>query len=575
MTLYLKYRPQKLSDIDIKSVRESVSKILLSGKIPHAFLFIGTKGTGKTSTARIVAKYVNCQSNEQESDLPCNECESCVSITKGENLDVIEIDAASHRGIDDIRLLRETIKLAPFKSKYKVYIIDECHMLTTEAANALLKTLEEPPRHVIFILATTNPEKLLPTVLSRCTVINFTKATTEEIVSRLELIAKNENVEYQIEALRLIAQFADGSFRDAVKKLEQCIVENIALENESVNQYLFHSKEFSPNELIELINAGKIKESLNLIENSLKLGVSAKIMIESLLNYLRKLILSKIIEEDDLLPSIDADILTDYVNLLLNASRDMEVSSVEQLPLEIFVIKACNLQVKSSENKGNFAKLRKKESVDVFENESVNSGTSPSNFHSVLQKKLGFRNVNSKLDSNAFLQVNNNYSLDDRVQMAKYGQNQENTNRQNHKLNPVKDDTARNCIDLLPDQWQMILAKIRLVNSSTEALLRAAKPISYDGNKLVLGVYYKFHKERLESRPHIDVVYDVVRGILFFLRKIDFVLIDSSINVFEHQSMTIAEHSSTECSLMSSKDLVLTEASDNDIVKVAKELFKD
>ncbi|MCS7092698.1 MAG: DNA polymerase III subunit gamma/tau [Patescibacteria group bacterium] len=576
MTLYLKYRPQKLSDIDIKSVRESVSKILFSGKIPHAFLFIGTKGTGKTSTARIVAKYVNCQANKEKDHLPCNECESCVSITKGENLDVVEIDAASHRGIDDIRSLRETIKLAPFKSKYKVYIIDECHMLTIEAANALLKTLEEPPSHVIFILATTNPEKLLPTILSRCTIINFTKATTEEIVSRLESIVKNENVGYQIEALRLIAQFADGSFRDAVKKLEQCIVENIALNNESISQHLFHSNDFSPSELIELIYSGKVKESLNLIENSLKLGVSAKTMIERLLNYLRRLILSKVVGDDNSLPSIGVDILTNYVNLLLDASRDMQLSSIEQLPLEIFVIKAGNLCAKSPENKGNSLQAQQEKSVDVSGNDPFRSKESLSDCDSYLPKKVSFSNENRVLKSDTDLQVSGSSVHKDVMKTNESDQCQENKNGDSRNLDQVKEKQEkidRGYRNLLADQWQIILTKIRLMNSSTEALLRAAKPISYDGNKLVLGVYYKFHKERLESNPHKDIIYKVVESTFGMLDKIDCVLTDPPNSIVGQQTVQ-ALSTSTNKSILSDEDLVLTEANDDDIVDLAKELFR-
>ena len=159
--LYLKYRPKNIDELDLKVAREALSEIVKSGNIPHAFLFSGPKGTGKTSAARILSKIVNCENRKKGAINPCNKCESCKSIDKGASLDIIELDAASHRGIDDIRALKEAIKLSPSSSEKKIYIIDEAHMLTTEASNALLKTLEEPPSHALFVLATTNPEKLI------------------------------------------------------------------------------------------------------------------------------------------------------------------------------------------------------------------------------------------------------------------------------------------------------------------------------------------------------------------------------------------------------------------------------
>lgn len=571
MTLYLKYRPQKLSDIDIRSVRESISKILLSGKIPHAFLFSGTKGTGKTSTARIVAKYVNCQAKKSKDKLPCNECESCISITKGENLDVIEIDAASHRGIDDIRTLRETIKLSPFKSKYKVYIIDECHMLTTEAANALLKTLEEPPNHVIFILATTNPEKLLPTILSRCVIINFTKAKAEEIVGRLKLISKKESVNYTTEALQLIAQVADGSFRDAVKKLEQCIVENISLDYESVSQYLFHSRDFSPSKIIELIYLGQTKECLDLIERSLDLGVTAKTMLEILLKYLRDMVLARTEGKDEILPDIGMQELLSYVDLLLDASRDMSVSSIEQLPLEIFVIKASRLRKNLADEKISSDELQSKDKTleladgnayiqkSLNQNHTTSSSLNSSSNH---EDEIGLSNnsvskIQDTIDKDSGNENGSKSALKFSVEKTK--KVSEHLNGKVRELSSV--------------EWQTVLTKIRLINSSTEALLRVAKPISYDGQNLLIGVYYKFHKERLESKPHKDIVYKAIEDTFGVLEKVDCVLIDPPVDIIGQKAGQVSYPSTSASEYSSSKNVVLTEAQEVDIVNAAKELF--
>jgi DNA polymerase-3 subunit gamma/tau len=239
-TLYLKYRPQKIDELDIAEARESLGKIVKSGEVPHAFLFSGPKGTGKTSAARIIAKIVNCESGGAK---PCDKCDQCKSISVGGNIDVIEIDAASHRGIDDVRTLRDAVKLSPAQAKKKVYIIDEAHMLTTEASNALLKTLEEPPEHVMFILATTNPEKLIPTIRSRTTNINFRKATDDEVIRSLLRVVAGEKKKISEASLSLIAKAANGSFRDATKILEQLFTEEKSLAEEDIKEYLFQTKE--------------------------------------------------------------------------------------------------------------------------------------------------------------------------------------------------------------------------------------------------------------------------------------------------------------------------------------------
>jgi DNA polymerase III, subunit gamma and tau len=195
MVFYRKYRPQKIDDLDSKEVRETLTSVLSQESPHHAFLFTGPKGLGKTSSARIVAKVINCTTpaiKRKNGFEPCDQCESCVSIANGTNMDILEIDAASNRGIDEIRDLKEKIRLAPASSKMKVYIIDEVHMLTTEAFNALLKTLEEPPMHAMFILCTTEAQKVPATIISRCFHIAFKKATEDELVRSFQRIAKGE-----------------------------------------------------------------------------------------------------------------------------------------------------------------------------------------------------------------------------------------------------------------------------------------------------------------------------------------------------------------------------------------------
>jgi len=225
---YLKYRPHTVSDLDNLAPAETIRTILKSKSLPHAFLFIGHKGTGKTSTARIFAKAVNCQSNvyagKGTSIEPCNECSNCKSIDKSSFSDVTEMDAASNRGINEVKeLIRET-SLMPMSGKYRVYIIDEAHMITNDGFNALLKTLEEPPETVIFILATTNLEKVPKTIVSRCVLVQFGSAKIEEIVHMLRRIKVGEKLDISNEALEIIAQHCDVSFRDGAKILEEIVM---------------------------------------------------------------------------------------------------------------------------------------------------------------------------------------------------------------------------------------------------------------------------------------------------------------------------------------------------------------
>ncbi len=263
-TFYLKYRPQIIKELDLTSVREQLTQILQSKSIPHAFLFSGPRGLGKTSAARILAKAVNCENKNRKSIEPCDKCSSCKNITKGIALDVIEIDGASNRGIDDIRALRDSVATSPVNLNKKIYIIDEVHMLTKEAFNALLKTLEEPPEHVIFIFATTAPERIPDTILSRVFNIKFSIPTKDEVARCLNRVAINEKINLQDSVIDLIYKQSEGGFRDSVKMLEQLsfIDKNITLE---VFESLFSKLDLA--KFFKFINDANIRDGIQYIKN--------------------------------------------------------------------------------------------------------------------------------------------------------------------------------------------------------------------------------------------------------------------------------------------------------------------
>lgn len=269
ITLYRKYRPKNFEEVaGQKEIVKTIKTSLRNGKTSHAYLFTGPRGVGKTTLARLIAKGVNCLENGI-TDEPCNRCENCLAINNGTFLDMVEIDAASNRGIDEIRQLKEKINYQPVKGRKKIYIIDEVHMLTKEAFNALLKTLEEPPEHVIFILATTEADKILPTIISRCQRYDFKTLSLNDMKEQLRFIGKNEGVDIPDDVLELIYESSGGSVRDAVSILERimvtCLGEEITLEKseevlgvtsvKKMEEFLMEIKEKNYTKLVKTLDS--------------------------------------------------------------------------------------------------------------------------------------------------------------------------------------------------------------------------------------------------------------------------------------------------------------------------------
>lgn len=338
MVFYRKYRPQKIEELDNERVRETLVAVL-SKSPPHAFLFTGPKGLGKTSAARIVAKVLNCERGSKKNIEPCNKCYQCQSITSGNNLDVIEIDGASNRGIDEVRDLREKVKLSTAAASKKVYIIDEVHMLTQEAFNALLKTLEEPPSHVVFIFCTTEPQKVPATIASRCFHVPFTIAIKEELLRSFKRIVSGEKLKIDKEALEAIASLSDRSFRDGAKILEELVAKakNKKITKEVVEKHYQVSNITSHIENIrELLRSKRLKTALELVSDLNEQGVDSKYFVEQLIENLHQELISKITVGDQ-----DIGELKNLLVLLSKAHQEIKYAVIPSLPLELAIVEYC------------------------------------------------------------------------------------------------------------------------------------------------------------------------------------------------------------------------------------------
>ncbi|NMB91908.1 DNA polymerase III subunit gamma/tau [candidate division WWE3 bacterium] len=448
---YTKYRPQKFTEIcRPNEAADVLAKQVQTGKTVHAYLFVGPRGTGKTTVARILAKALNCIKVKANGD-PCDKCTNCESIKSGSYVDLIEIDAASNRGIDDIRDLKDKIKLAPTMGKKKIYIIDEVHMLTTEAFNALLKTLEEPPKNTHFILCTTEDHKVPATIKSRCQVFRFKRATVGQIVEKLNKIAESENIKISDLELKKIAEASLGGFRDAETLLQQVVEGDI-----NIDSLLSASSKEKYIECVDYLINCKVSKALSIVNAVFEEGVDLYVWVGELLKYLRTLMFIKsgVSESaaevtDEIIEAtkqqakkVDLKWLVNTTNTLLEAHKSIRSSFIPQLPVEVAIVEICSYgleddcsaQKKGGDDKGKVAR-KDDDADDLLEKGKDGSGLSE------------------------------------------------------RPIIPMKK---------IKSQWDSFIKQSRELNHSITALLTSSKPLRVEGSFLVLEVFYPFHKERLE-----------------------------------------------------------------------------
>lgn len=465
--LYRKYRAKDFNElIGLKNITDTITSSIKNQNFPHAYLFSGAKGTGKTSLARIIAKAINCENPKNGN--PCNECKSCISITNGKFLDLVEIDAASNRGINEIRALRDQTNFLPSEGKYKTFIIDEAHMLTNEAFNALLKTLEEPPEYVVFILATTEGHKIPATISSRCQRYSLNTANKDHIKKKLEYIIQNEDIKIEPEAINLIIANAQGSYRDAESILDKVIglyksrQDKITLDE--IESLLGLVDIEAVKNWLECLFNKDTKKAIEILNKVVNEGKNLSQFIKQTLEACRNELILNFTENK----KQNTQELIRIIELLSIANSQLKDSPIPQLPIEIAIVKICNSEPEITKLKGVINRKSGNQHQKKFIN---NISTVKGAIKSIPQRIIAIKN--------------------------KDGEKPKEIN-----------------LDKLNSKWDKIIQEIKPFNNHLSAFLKKSRVKTLVGNKIILEVPYKFHKLRIESTKSRNALEIITKKIL-------------------------------------------------------------
>ncbi len=483
--LYRKFRPDNFNDVKGQEhIVTTLKNQVKAGRIGHAFLFCGSRGTGKTTVAKVLGKVVNCENPEEGN--PCNQCHMCKGIDNQTTMNVIEIDAASNNGVDSVREIVEEVRYSPTEGKYKVYIIDEVHMLSTGAFNALLKTLEEPPSYVIFILATTEVHKIPITILSRCQRYDFKRITIDIITDRLSELMDEEGVQVEEKALRYIARVADGSLRDALSMLDQCISfylgENITYDNVLEVLGAVDTKIYS--DLLNMIERQDVTACIRLLDDIESHGSELGQFVTEFIWYLRNLLLVRTSEDvSDLVievssenmsllkeeaKDVDEIILIRYIRLLSELSNEVRYASRKRVLIEVALIKMCRPEMEK-------------------------------NLESIYDRLSKLEN---KIDHGVFVESPSNPVLS-----AELRENPE--KEESEKKPKILPEAVPDDLKLVAKNWKNIVSKVREKSPALNQVLLLAT-LSIEGANLQIVVYNPLDKDVIDRENHMATIKETI-----------------------------------------------------------------
>lgn len=497
--LYRVWRPQSFEDVaGQEHVTKTLQNALLQQKISHAYLFSGPRGTGKTSAAKILAKAINCEKAPVAE--PCNECAACRGITDGSIPDVIEIDAASNNGVEEIRDIRDKVKFAPNAVPYKVYIIDEVHMLSIGAFNALLKTLEEPPQHVIFILATTEPHKIPLTIISRCQRFDFKRITAKDIIKRMVHIANGSGIQFEEKAFEIIARVAEGGLRDALSLLDQAVSfsDEVVTVNDALTVTGAISQEYL-NQLALSIHENNVALALKTLDELLYQGKDPTRFIEDLILYFRDMLLYKTapnLEESIERVMVDTDFqnlsqkitnqqIYEYIDILNKTQQEMKFSNIAKMYIEVALIRLCEAKIATIHQSDDIQNLLGK--IESLEREL---------------KGLKERGVA--------------VSQEEKPQVSKRApRTGKGYKVQTGRINDILKGATKQDLQLVKSRWGDML---EMLNSrqmrSQSALLNEAEPVAASNNAFVLKFKYEIHCQMaMENNKFIEAISSILQEI--------------------------------------------------------------